>query len=472
MLFPLNDLDKNFLASNGAVLQRTRVKGDKAPNDKWEGAVAMAWSSRHWSEQFVRISKSEVQISKSPDAVRVSYTIPHTNIICVRPMRSEETPLHGVTEFAFFQMETFARVFYFMVRDRHLTEWISVFSLFLGEGIVLTDSTSDQREPLPEVEAIEPYVARPLCWKVDKRRLFNCRSIIFNTNGIASTMRKNTPNELCEDMLAKAFELTVAESNGIADAGMWITFLDKITVLQVLEISHLTERERAAFFLNLYHLMVLHASLINGPPQSWASWQAFFNTSYLLSFDIVSILEVEHNLIRGAMSRPSPLLSKIGAPNTNFPGMALTQRDFRLNFCINNSSHSLPATVPIYKVDTLDRVLDEYTSRMLAETVEIDVQRRTVTLPKVCSWFPGDFVPRRGGASVPGTPLDCLRAVASYMRGEERTALIRLLTDGASPTVKFKNFQFRCRLLSEFNQDNGPSRPSNGQILSQLSADE
>ena len=45
---------------------------------------------------------------------------------------------------------------------------------------------------------------------------------------------------------------------------------------------------------------------------------------------------------RAQMSRPSSL-SMIVVPNHQFPGLALTHRDFRFNFCINNGSKSMPS---------------------------------------------------------------------------------------------------------------------------------
>jgi hypothetical protein len=39
--------------------------------------------------------------------------------------------------------------------------------------------------------------------------------------------------------------------------------------------------------------------------------------------------------------------------------LAVTQKDFRLNFCINNGSKSMPSMVPIYSPDYLDELLDE-----------------------------------------------------------------------------------------------------------------
>lgn len=58
------------------------------------------------------------------------------------------------------------------------------------------------------------------------------------------------------------------------------------------------------------------------------------------------------------MARPSSL-SIIPIPQHQFPGLAVTQRDFRMDFCINNGSKSMPSMVPIYSPDNLDELLDE-----------------------------------------------------------------------------------------------------------------
>jgi hypothetical protein len=64
-------------------------------------------------------------------------------------------------------------------------------------------------------------------------------------------------------------------------------------------------------------------------------------------------------VVSDCLSRPTPLLSKIRAPNSQFPSLALQHRDFRLNFCINNGSRSMPDSVPIYKGETLNRQMDD-----------------------------------------------------------------------------------------------------------------
>jgi hypothetical protein len=75
----------------------------------------------------------------------------------------------------------------------------------------------------------------------------------------------------------------------------------------------------------------------------------------------------------------------------------------------------------------------------------IDSNKRLITLPKICAWFPADFSLKRSSSA---TPVECLRVLAPYLRGENRSALSRMLADGNSPSVKFRSFQYRCRLLA------------------------
>lgn len=461
-----NEVDNNFLGGVNTV-----VMHKKKPNsvESFEGNVAIAITARHWSEQYLVVTKSEIVITKSadmaPSSRRASIRIPLGSVTYVRPLRHEETPMQGVS---FFQVETFARIHYFAVRtERHLNEWLQAFSSFLGPATTQMSSARRQiAQALPSfVEPEEAYLAKPMaCFKLDKKRIFNYRHIIFNPVGLPRRLRDMHPCELAESILIKAFDLLQSES-GNATAVQWITFMDELSVLQTVDITVLSERERCAFFLNLYHIMVAHGTLVIGPPPSWSSWQSFFNTvSYMLSYDIISIAELEHNILRASMSRPSPLFSKITVPHSQFPGFALSQGDFRLNFCINNGSRSMPKFVPIYRTETLDRQLDDMVCTMLAGTVEIDSNRRTVILPKVCQWFLPDFAASRsssnqnyGVVGAPGVtvvPVDALRVIAHYLKGEDKHMLMRMLSDGINPIVKFRSFNFQCRPITRLEETN------------------
>jgi hypothetical protein len=70
------------------------------------------------------------------------------------------------------------------------------------------------------------------------------------------------PLALAESLLKMALKLSTMVSEQILgsfsaeDVALWVSFLDQLSVLQILNISVLPERERAVFFLNLYHVMV------------------------------------------------------------------------------------------------------------------------------------------------------------------------------------------------------------------------
>jgi len=345
-------------ATEGATAAATTT-GSVDASQKFEGTVCMAISSRHWSENVLRITKSGISILPNSESVRAYTNISIKSIFCIRQMKKEETPIFFLKSLAFFQIETFARVYYFMVKEKYISSWLQFFLMMYGSTIVKLSSDPIGKVLYTFPEPAEAYIARPTCWKLDKKRIFNYRRIIFSPKCIPVKYQSSSPNEIIEDILASAFALSVAESTSSAEALDWVKFLDDITVVQTLNFSKLNEKDKIAFLLNIYHLMVVHASLILGPPLSWASWQGFFNSSYLLAFDIISISEVEYNLLRAAMSAPSPILSKLAVPYSHYPGLALTQKDFRLNFCINCGTQSSPAVVPIYRVNTLDAQMDE-----------------------------------------------------------------------------------------------------------------
>lgn len=253
----------------------------------------------------------------------------------------------------------------------------------------------------------KPYLARPTnCWKLRKRRILNYRRIVFNhpkqtgsssdesstkPASYSNNFGDKSPCELVESVLEKAFVLGKYMNNNSLTSNsaffksltspggkfrtesfsginqgdfssimpLWMRFLDGVSHLQTVDTSSLNPREKCCFFLNLYHLMVLHGSIVLGPPQSWAGWGSFFNTvTYLVGYDMISLIELEHNILRSCMSRPAGVLSKLSTPHANYPEFALTSRDFRLNFCINNGSCTMPDAVFIYKPDILDSQLD------------------------------------------------------------------------------------------------------------------
>jgi hypothetical protein len=332
LLNKVTETDNNFLGGFVSIKRRAKGKVGTGGGERWEGAVAMATSRRHWTEQCMQITRTEVLLKKNHDAIRVSLRIPHRCIIRVRPMPPEACPIQG---YSYFQIDTFAREHYFLVRsDRQLQEWMRAFEMFIDPSI--TQSKGSLAMDVAHLSEHENFfLARPPCWRLDKRRVLNFRRIVFVPSGLSAELKSRISNPclLVESILQKALKLSIVVSDqtqgsfSTEDVALWITFLDETCLLQTLDISILSEKERAVLLLNLFHIMVIHGSLVIGPPPAWSSWPSFFNNiTYLLCFDIVSIAEMEHNLLRAVMARPSTIITKIPSPHTLYPGMALTQR--------------------------------------------------------------------------------------------------------------------------------------------------
>ena len=128
LLHVATDTDTNFLGGFKAV---QKVK--KVGAERWEGNVAMATSRRHWTEQCMQITRTEVLLRKNTDAIRVTLRIPFKSIIRIRPMTADCVPFAG---YSFFQIETVARVHYFIVRsDRQMDEWMQAFQSAISPSI-------------------------------------------------------------------------------------------------------------------------------------------------------------------------------------------------------------------------------------------------------------------------------------------------------------------------------------------------
>ena len=129
---------------------------------------------------------------------------------------------------------------------------------------------------------------------------------------------------------------------------------------------------------------------------------------------------------------------------------------FRINFALNSGSISLPSEVLIFTPQGLDDELDRATCLALQDSVQVTMDKRSVSLPKVCEWFADDFAQfsarsltsapsalRRDsgsgdifGLSLRGQSIDAVRAVLPYLLPEMQQQLRQLLSDGGSLHVR------------------------------------
>jgi len=293
-------------------------------------------------------------------------------------------------------------------------------------------------------DPMHEFLHKSNMWDCQKRRILNCRTYSFRTR---RTMSPQETLEIAEQALIKVMSL---QPKGPNDSDL-IEFLDYAAALKDADAYSLNEEERFAFFLNVYHIFIMHAYIVLSPPDSSLKWMSYFTTiAYQCSDDIFSLAELEHNVIRSEMSYPSQFLSRFILPKSHYL-FSLARADFRINFALNPGSLSMPtSSVPLYKAETLNEQLERVTRKFVRSAVSVKEKGSrdvTLVLPRVCQWFCEDFGPN-------GSTSDVLVAIEPYMSEEKRRALQMIWNTKKKSyeiglfNLKFLHYNFECRFLT------------------------
>lgn len=233
-------------------------------------------------------------------------------------------------------------------------------------------------------------------------------------------------------------------------------FSDLLSALaEQVDLAPLSADARLAFFLNLYHTLINHSYLLLGPPPSLLAWMTYFGQiAYHVGDELVSLAGLEHCVLRAGMSRPNVFLSKLALPSSSYSWggacCALAVREPRLNFALNCGSLSNPPSVPVYRPEALDAMLDAVASQYLSERVHLlGGGDRAISLPMPFQWFAKDF----GAAGRErATPAECARYAARYIEDAGTRERLLAAAESGAP-VRFRPFNFRCRPLGLLADD-------------------
>jgi len=428
-----NRYDKEFL------------KGRKRTLPKVTGVVsaivARALSDRHWKEErMVLTDESGDLLFHHVDGSSVHFRILLSNVINLSALgnRSENVPLPS---YYYLQIESLVRVTTLMFSsEEERNSWLEILTRIRRDR----SSKLYARDLFESEIPIDEYLSKSTMWNCQKRKILNLRRQSFRT---PRTMLPEETLQLAERALTKVLTL---KPKGTNDSDLR-EFLDCAAALKEADAHSLNDEEKCAFFLNIYHIMIMHSYIVLGPPVSGPEWISYFNNiAYQCSDDIFSLAELEHNIIRAQMSYPSNFLSRFVLPKSQYH-FALVRSDFRLNFAMNSGSLSTPTSVvPVYKALILNEQLNNVTKQFVGYTVHVRQKGRNdvqISLPRVCQWFADDFGPN-------GSASDVVSAIEPFLSNEKRNA-IRLIWNSRKKAfevsmfgLKYLSFNYECRFLT------------------------
>jgi len=416
------------------------------PGTSFQGFLARAVSERHWMEQWAAITFSHVCFYH-PDRKQPSYRIYLQSIINVRCLqKQDDVDLPNFPLLHFSAIETLGRTVYCMhttvaQRNRWVESISSIITSIHGCSN-LHEQGDDAWESIVHApdDPAQEFLHKSSLWNCRGRRIMNCKKFTFVDvipESNADT-QSDHPCEIVEKILRKASKLNAESSNSTL-----CSFLDSAADLKRVDASELSETERKVFFVNLYHVMIMHAFMILEPPDSSFKWISYFNMiSYQCSDDIFSLAELEHGIIRAGMSAPSHFLSKMVLPRSEY-NFALQEADFRLNFALNCGSVSNPPTVAVFIIKRLNDQLDLATKTYFENSVQISKDKKGtfLTLPRICQWYENDFGRRQ--------TIDMLRLLYRYFPENVQKAISPFADAGFKGlSVNFSSYDFHCRFLT------------------------
>ena len=407
------------------------------------GYVARAVSDRHWVEEWATLEGRGMITFQRTDKKLRSFRVRTSSILAVKILNDQDCPVFF--GYYFLCIESIGRSIYLMFSNSSQRDtWHSTISEQIGTG------NGDSDYQLSSVDRpAQEYMHNSSVWEMKKRRIYNCAVFSFHAEGEMKTTTLNDPLAL----VSRTLQLAAESVNDDESALKRHEFLQCVSTLKLVDLNPLTEDERLAFYLNLYHTMVLHAFLILGPPSAGLSFITLFkDVSYEVGDDLMSLAELEHCIIRAKMAQPSNFLSRFVLPRSTYR-LALGSSDFRIIFALNSGSTSSPEKVLLFTPNRLQEQLDTATRLVCMESVTVTkqgVREVVLTLPRVCQWYGQDF----------GSQANMVNNLAPYLKAVDRDKLLatcwssrKNAYDMSCITIKYDDFSFVCRPLSILPQE-------------------
>lgn len=291
-----------------------------------------------------------------------------------------------------------------------------------------------------------------------------CDFVIHASKQIQPPSQQSDPNSVVAACLKRVLVLQSQRLQAYSTQNL-VAFLNETSALKWLNLDALTvddnEAARKVCFLNLFHLLQLHASILGFLPKSKLHWGKFFNgVSYNVGGLFFSLAEIEHCVIRAPMSTLRLPIAFFVIPKFHEPdervAFQLTKRDFRLNFALNCMAKSCWSAVVVYDVSHLDAQLDYIVRKTVDLALTYDRESRIVYLPKACDWYRADFVTASeengggtgvGGRETAGQSMDLamLRLLVRYVRDSKLQLLEYVLEhhDALVAKYKFTKYDYR-----------------------------
>jgi hypothetical protein len=161
-----------------------------------------------------------------------------------------------------------------------------------------------------------------------------------------------------------------------------------------LDVALNNDDQKKTFWINIYNAFIQYK--LQQDTSQFINRNKFFRTRDIvvagqkLSFD-----DIEHRMLRRSQVKWGGGYLKRWFPGNFEKAYRVDELDWRIHFALNCGAMSCPA-VDQYRADNINQQLDNATNLFLMFETEYDSTANTFTLPKLFSWYRGDFGGKTG----------------------------------------------------------------------------
>ncbi|GMJ13397.1 hypothetical protein like AT3G11920 [Hibiscus trionum] len=213
-------------------------------------------------------------------------------------------------------------------------------------------------------------------------------------------------------------------------------YLNLTRDLQRVDLQLLSPDEKLAFFLNLYNAMVIHAVVTVGHPEGILDRRAFFSDfQYVIGGYPYSLSIIQNGILRNNRKSPYSLVRPFGNGDGRLKFVPAKVNPL-IHFGLCNGTRSSP-TVRFFTARGVEGELRSAAREYFQNgAVEINLERRTVSLTRIIYWFSVDF----------GAEKDVVKWVMNYLDATRAGLLMHLLADGGPVNIVYQDYDWASNL--------------------------
>jgi hypothetical protein len=199
-------------------------------------------------------------------------------------------------------------------------------------------------------------------------------------------------------------QLTEEQRDEISKSSAFRSFEIQSCQMQMVDVEGMDDNSKAVFFCNIFNVMTIHAVMYALPTGTsfYEKYNFMRNTKYNISGMVLSLLDIEHNILRAQTSSPYSIFGPVSIKTSSFSEkdprfrLALKKAFPLVSFVLFTGSASSPPLTTLWDPATVKQEMRRSTAQYLQEYIQIDKKNKVIMVPEQFRWYWKDF----GGAKM------------------------------------------------------------------------